>query len=146
MVLAALAAGIIDRSKAAVFAAELASLTDVQACAIAAALWRLAAKLTTGQLRAQLRSLVLMADPDAARRRRAKARDEARVEVWQEGSGNSGIAGRELPAAEIIAADKRISAIARELKKGRRSRHYGPAQGSSADRAAHRPGSKDVAA
>ncbi len=117
MVLAALAAGVIDRAKAAVFGAELAALTDVQACAIAAALWRPAARLTTSQLRAQLRALVLMADPDAARRRREKARDEARVELWQEGSGNSGLAGRELPAAEVIAADKRVTAIARALRK-----------------------------
>ncbi|HET9899110.1 MAG TPA: DUF222 domain-containing protein [Streptosporangiaceae bacterium] len=115
-VLAALKAGVIDRAKAGVFAAELAGLPDRHAQVIAAALWRPAAKMTTGQLRAELKALALMVDPEAARRRRERARDEARVEAWQEGSGNSGLAGRELPTSEAIIADKRITAIARELK------------------------------
>ncbi len=115
-VLGALEAGVIDRARAAVFAAELANLGDRHAQVIAAALWRAAAGMTTGQLRAELRALVLMVDPEAARRRRERARDDARVESWQEGSGNSGLAGRELPPAEVIIADKRITAIARELK------------------------------
>jgi hypothetical protein len=117
VVLRALAAGVIDRPKAAVFAAELAGLDDRHARAIAAALWRPASRMTTGQLRAELRALVLIVDPDAARRRRERGREEARVELWTEGSGNSGIAGRELPAGEVITADKRISAIAAELKR-----------------------------
>ena len=115
-VLAALRAGIIDRAKAAVFAAELAGLSDRLAQVIAAALWRPAGKMTTGQLRAELKRLALLADPEAARRRREQARREARVEAWQETSGNTGLAGRELPAADAIIADKRLTAIARDLK------------------------------
>lgn len=38
------------------------------------------------------------------------------METWQEGSGNWGVAGRELPAADAITADKRLTAIARALK------------------------------
>jgi hypothetical protein len=115
-VYAALLAGQIDRARAAVFAAELAAVSDKVAAAIAMALWGAAGGMTTGQLRAELRSLVLMLEPDAFRRRAERGRDQARVETWQEGSGNWGMAGRELPAADAITADKRITAIARALK------------------------------
>ncbi|HEX6930518.1 MAG TPA: HNH endonuclease signature motif containing protein, partial [Streptosporangiaceae bacterium] len=75
-----------------------------------------AAGMTTGQLRAALRTLVLSVDPAAARRRRTRARDDARVEAWQEGSGNLALAGRELAPADAAAADRRITAIARALQ------------------------------
>ncbi len=118
MVLAALTEGRIDRARAAVFAAELAALSDDHARVVAGALGRAAAKMTTGQLRAELRALVLIVDPDSVRRRRERAREKARVESWQETSGNGAIAGRELSSAEMITADKRITAIAQALKKG----------------------------
>lgn len=113
---AALFAGRIDRDRAAVFAAELTGLGDIAAAAVAAAFAGLAGSMTTGQLRAALRAMVLAVDPGAARRRAEKGRAEARIEFWQESSGNAGLAGRELPAADAIAADKRIAAIARALK------------------------------
>ncbi|HVB46439.1 MAG TPA: hypothetical protein VNF47_27530 [Streptosporangiaceae bacterium] len=117
VVLRALAAGLIDRGRAEVFATELSALSDVAAAAIAAAFCGPAAAMTTGQLRAALRSMVLMIDPDAARRRAERGRADSRVETWQEGTGNAALAGRELPAAEVVAADKRIAAIARALKQ-----------------------------
>jgi Domain of unknown function (DUF222) len=104
MVLQALAEGRIDLARAQTFASELAALCD------------LAGSMTTGQLRYALRRLVLAVNPDAARRRAAKARADARVEAWSEGSGNAALAGRELPSADAIAADRRIAAIARALK------------------------------
>jgi hypothetical protein len=79
MVLAALADGRIDRARAEIFAAELAALNDVAAAAVAAALCDIAGTMTTGQLRAALRSMVLAIDPAAVRRRAAKARADARV-------------------------------------------------------------------
>ena len=39
----------------------------------------------------------------------------ARVERWVEDSGNAALMGRELPPAEVLAADQRITAWAREL-------------------------------
>src|SRR5258707_6407495 len=72
--------------------------------------------MTTGQLGAALKAMVLWLDPAAARRRAEQGRAQARVEAWPEGSGNAGLAGRELPAADAVAADKRITAIARALK------------------------------
>jgi hypothetical protein len=111
-----LLAGTIDRARAVVFAAELAGLGDVAAAAAAAAFAAEAGSLTTGQLRAGLRALVLCLDPAAVRRRMERARGEARVEAWPESSGNAALAGRELPAADAIAADQRLTAIARALK------------------------------
>jgi hypothetical protein len=113
---AGLLSGQIDRAKAGVFAAELAAVSDTVAATIAMALVRAAAGMTTGQLRAELRALVLAVEPDALRRRAERGQAEARVETWQEGSGNWGIAGRELPAADAITADQRLTAIARALK------------------------------
>src|SRR5215472_14800428 len=72
--------------------------------------------MTTSRLRALLKGLVLSIDPAAARRRAETGRDQARVEAWQEHSGNVGLAGRELPAADALAADKRLTAIAQALK------------------------------
>jgi hypothetical protein len=116
MVFAALFGGRIDRAKAAVFAEELSAVSETIALAIAMATCRAAERMTTGQLRAELRALVLMFEPDAVRRRAERGRDQARVETWQEGSGNWGIAGRELTAADAITADARLTAIARALK------------------------------
>jgi hypothetical protein len=113
---AALFAGRIDRARAAVFAAELADADERTAAAVAAALTGPAGQMTTGQLRAALRALLLSLDPAAARRRAERGRRQARVEVWQETSGNAAIGGRELASAEVITADKRITAIAQALK------------------------------
>jgi hypothetical protein len=72
---------------------------------------------TTGQLRAALRRAVLAADPAAADRRRKKAERDARVEVWTECSGTAALAGRDLPPADVLAADKRVDSLARGLKE-----------------------------
>lgn len=116
-VLAALLSGRIDRARAVVFASELSGLGDVAAAAVAAAFCGVAGSMTTGQLRTALRAMVLAVDPDATRRRAEKGRSAVRVETWQEGSGNAALTGRELPATEVIAADRRIVAIAAALKE-----------------------------
>ena len=54
--------------------------------------------------------------PGKARKRRETAARFARVERWAEDSGNAALAGRELPPDQVLAADERISARARELK------------------------------
>ena len=55
--------------------------------------------------------------PKKAKDRREAAAKDARVERWAEDSGNAALMGRELPPAEVLAADQRITAWARELKK-----------------------------
>ena len=56
------------------------------------------------------------AAPDKARKRRETAARFARVERWAEDSGNAALAGRELSPDQALAADERITALARELK------------------------------
>jgi hypothetical protein len=113
---AALAAGEIDRARAYVITDEAGCLDDAHAALVEAAVMGRAGQQTTGQLRAATRRAVLAADPSAARRRQEKARTEARVEVWDERSGTAALAGRDLPPADVLAADQRISALARRLK------------------------------
>ena len=113
----ALARGCIDYPKALVIIDELTGLDDAQAAAIEAAIIDAAAGQTTGQLRAALRRAVLQADPAAADRRRKKAERDARVEVWTESSGTAALAGRDLPPADVLAADKRVDALARSLRE-----------------------------
>jgi hypothetical protein len=112
----ALAAGRIDILRAGVFADELAGLDDVTAAAVAAVVIRDAENLTTGQLRLVLRRTVLGIDPAAARKRRERAQKDARVETWSELAGTAALAGRDLPPAEVLAADKQLTADASALK------------------------------
>jgi Domain of unknown function (DUF222) len=112
----ALAAGLIDLAKAKVFADELAAVDWLTAFRIAAKILLDAPGLTTAQLRARLRRAVLAADPQAGRRRQRAAKPDARVQAWQEPSGNAGLAGRELPPASVLAADRHLTALARSLK------------------------------
>jgi hypothetical protein len=56
-------------------------------------------------------------NPDKAKQRREHMARRTRVERWAEDSGNAGLAGRELPPAEVLAADQRVTAWAKELRK-----------------------------
>ncbi len=112
---ALLAAGVIDRTRAAVIADQLALLPDADAAAVEDRIAPRAGGLTTGQLRAACQRAVLAHDPQAAIRRREKAEQDARVECWAEGAGTSAIAGRDLAPAGVIAADKTLDADARWL-------------------------------
>lgn len=114
---AALAAGVIDMSRAEVFVRELMPLDDELAVRAEAIVMPRAPDLTTGQLAYALQQAVAAVDPAAAERRKKRAEQDARVEVWMEpGRGTAAVAGRDLPAAEVIAADKRLTAAARWLK------------------------------
>jgi hypothetical protein len=113
---AALTLGLIDRDRAVVIGDELAALADQDARTAAGKVLDRAPGLTTGQLRDALRKIVLSIDPDAVRRRREKARTDASVQLWDEPSGNTALAGRELPRAQAIAADARLTAYAKWLQ------------------------------
>jgi hypothetical protein len=115
-VLVLLANGIIDTRKADVLWPRLAVLSDEHAAAVLARVLPRAGVMTTGELRAACDRAVIMVDPAAALRRREKAQKDARVEVWTEDSGTGALAGRDLPPAEVIAADKNLDADARWLK------------------------------
>jgi hypothetical protein len=113
---AALAAGDIDLPRAKVIAEELTGLADAQAARVERAVVRAAPGLTTGQLRAAARQAVQAADPDAARKRKEQALREARVERWSEPAGTAALAGRDLPPAQVLAADANLTALAQQLK------------------------------
>ncbi len=114
---AALAAGVIDQARAEVFVRELLALDDTLAVRAEAMVMPRAGEMTTGQLASALQKAVAAVDPAAAERRKKRAQADARVEVWLEpGRGTAAIAGRDLPAPEAMAADKRLTAAARWLK------------------------------
>jgi ribosomal protein L12E/L44/L45/RPP1/RPP2 len=112
----ALATGRIDLPKAEVFADETCCLDEIPRAAICAAVLPRAAEMTTGELRKALRSEIAAYDPQAQIRRRKKAEKQARVEAWTEPAGTSALAGRDLPPAGVITADKWIDAQAKRLK------------------------------
>jgi hypothetical protein len=113
---AALAAGLIDERRAEVIAEEVAELDDEHAAAVERLIIGKAPKLTSGQLRALVRRVVLSADPAAARRRKEAALKDARVEMFTETSGTAALAGRDLAPAQVLAADKHLTALAQALK------------------------------
>ena len=114
---AALAAGRIDRYKAAVIADEVTGLSAEHAAAVEQQVLGNAPAQTTGQLRAATRRAVLTADPAAARERKEQAQRDARVERWDEHAGTAALAGRDLPPAEVLAADRNLSSLAASLQR-----------------------------
>jgi hypothetical protein len=114
---AAFRAGILSRDKAAIIAAATGLLDPAEARTAEAMVLDRAGSLTPAQLRAAIRRAVMEVNPDQARKRREHMAKRTRVERWAEDSGNAGLAGRELPPAEVLAADQRVTAWAKELRK-----------------------------
>jgi len=114
---AALRDGIVRLDKAQIIAAATANLNPEEAQQAEAMVLGRAGRLTPGGLRSAMAHAVIDVNPDKARKRREEAARDARVQQWAEDSGNAALMGRELPPAEVLAADQRITAWARELKK-----------------------------
>jgi hypothetical protein len=76
-----------------------------------------AGRLTPGGLRAAIKRAAIEVAPDKARKQREDERRNARVQRWMEDSGNAALMGRELPPADVLAADQRITWWAKRLKK-----------------------------
>src|SRR5262249_45068229 len=112
----ALAAGRIDADKAKVFTDQLMLLDVIAANAIAGLVLPGAPGMTTGRIRAELVREIMDYDPEALIRRRKEAEKDARVETWTEAAGTGAVAGRDLPPADVLAADQRLTADARWLK------------------------------
>jgi Domain of unknown function (DUF222) len=115
--MAALDDGIISRYKAEIIARATALLDDAEARAAEDKILDRAARLTPGGLRAAIAAAVMEVAPEKAKERREQAAKDARVERWAEDSGNAALMGCELPPDEVLAADQRITAWAKELKK-----------------------------
>ena len=109
--------GILRQSKVAIIARATMLLDPAEARAAEQKVLDRAGRLTSGGLRAAIARAVMEVAPEKARKRREVAEKFARVERWAEDSGNAVLAGRELPPAEVFAADQRIAALAQELKK-----------------------------
>ena len=114
---AAFADGVVNQEKAEIIARATACWTPEEARAAEALVLGRAGRLTPAGLRSAIARAVIQVAPDKARKRREKAAKEARVERWAEVSGNAGLAGRELPPAQVLAADQKITAWARQLKR-----------------------------
>jgi len=114
---AGLSGGTITRYKAEIIARATALLDDAEARAAEDKVLDRAARLTPGGLRAAIAAAVMEVAPEKAKERREQAAKDARVERWIEDSGNAALMGCELPPDEVLAADQRITAWARELRK-----------------------------
>src|SRR5205807_1416341 len=99
--------------------APLRGLSDQEVLGAIAAGGRLAAKAdvvlaAAGQvknpagLRDFARRQVARLDPDAAQRRKERARQDAHVRLWQEDSGNAGLSARQMPTADAVIAWQNI--------------------------------------
>jgi hypothetical protein len=114
---AAFRAGILSQRKAAIIASATAVLDPGEARAAEALVLGRAGTLTPPGLRAAIGRAVMEVAPGKAKQRREDAAKRTRVERWAEGSGNAGLAGRELPPAQVLAADQRVTAWAKELRR-----------------------------
>src|SRR5207253_979255 len=113
---AALQDGTITRYKAEIIASATAFLDAAGARAAENEVLDRAARLTPGGLRAAIARAVMAAAPEKAKERREAAARDARVERWIQDSGNAALMGCELPPDQVLAADQRITARARELR------------------------------
>ena len=112
----ALREGLIDLVKARIIA-EVTRVLNLEEAAAAEAL--ILAKVTgktPGQVRVIAARAATSVNPAAAQARRERAQRDARVELWREDAGTAALCGRDLPPAEALAADQRITAYSRELK------------------------------
>jgi hypothetical protein len=91
-------------------------LSDEDAAIADEKLAGLAQSKTYGELRRAATKLVLKLDPEAVRKRKEKARGEARVRSFREESGNAGITGREMPSVEVLASMQHVEDRARALR------------------------------
>jgi Domain of unknown function (DUF222) len=113
----ALRDGTISRRKAELIVSATLHISDDEARKVEAKILGRAGRLTPGGLRSAVARAVMEVAPETARKRREEAAKDTRVERWAEDSGNAALMGRELPSAEVLAADQRITAWAQELKK-----------------------------
>ncbi|MGH3218072.1 MAG: hypothetical protein ACRDPY_04985, partial [Streptosporangiaceae bacterium] len=113
---AALRDGRIRASKAAAIAGATQVLDAGEAAEAEGMVLGRAGLLTPPGLRAAIGRAVMEVAPKKARKRREEAAKRTRVERWAENSGNAGLAGRELPSAQVLAADQRITAWAKQLR------------------------------
>ena len=116
---AALAAGLIDGSRARIIWRHTRVLTDADAAHADQVLAGAAPHLRYDQLARRAIALAMKLDPEAMKRGKDQARrDGQRVEARREDSGNACLAGRELPVEDVLASKAHIDAMAAALRNG----------------------------
>jgi hypothetical protein len=113
---AALGAGKLDPTHVRIIEDLISVLSDEDAALADRQLAGMALSKTYAELRRAGNRLVVKLDPEAARKRKEKARREARVRSFREESGNAGISGRELPSVEVLASMQHVEDRARALR------------------------------
>ena len=114
---AAYHSGVVTHGKARIIAAATMLLDPAEARAAEAMVLDRAGSMTAAGLRAAISRAVMEVDPEKAKKRRERAARNAYVARWAESSGNAGLTGRELPPAQVLAADQRITWWATQLRK-----------------------------
>jgi hypothetical protein len=113
----ALDTGQIDVPKARVVADLLGCVDDDLAAALVDRVIEQASRLTTAQLRARLRRLLIAVDPQAAAARARQGISERRVAAYgDDGTHLAALAGYELAPHRVAAVMERLDAIARASK------------------------------
>jgi hypothetical protein len=112
----ALRTGVIDYHRARVIADGLAVLDDELASRLEAELIGAAAEHNTTLLRRRLSRAVKKADPDAAAQRTKRARDQRRVELWDNSDDTCDLVGRHLSAGDAHAIRNRLTAAAHAMR------------------------------
>jgi Domain of unknown function (DUF222) len=114
---AAFRSGVLRLAKVEIIARAVANLDPAEARAVETLVLDRAGRLTPGGLRSAVARAVIEVAPDKARKRREQAARNARVQRWLEDSGNAALMGRELPPADVLAMDQRISWWAGKLRQ-----------------------------
>jgi hypothetical protein len=116
---AALAAGLIDGSRASIIWRHTRVLTDADAAHADQVLAELAPHLRYDQLARRAIALAMKLDPEAMKRGKEQARrDGQRVEARREDSGNACLNGREMAVEDVLASKAHIDAVAAALRNG----------------------------
>lgn len=110
-----LASGAIDVRRAKVIERGTMHLSDATAWAVVDDIAGLAPQLTTGELRARLKSLCIEADPDEARDRYDTAVAGRRVVIEPTDAGTANLHAYDLPADEAAAIGNRLHTAAKSL-------------------------------
>jgi hypothetical protein len=110
-----LATGTIDVKRAKVIEQGTMHLTDTAAWAVVDEIAQDAPRLTTGELRARLKTLCIATDPDEAKDRCEAAVSERRVVIEPTDAGTANLHAYDLPADEAAAIGNRLHAVAKSL-------------------------------
>ncbi|HEY1699833.1 MAG TPA: DUF222 domain-containing protein [Trebonia sp.] len=115
--MARLAEGSVNDYRALIIHRATQDLSPDLALAADQILAAVAPALTPEALRQRARRVVMSLDPEAAAKRKRRGKKEARVQSWQEDSGNAALAGREMRPEDVMAANSYYDDLAKVLRQ-----------------------------